>query len=324
MTMKKTIAVVGATGAQGGGLVRAILADRSGEFAARAITRDRNSEGARRLADLGAEVVEADLDRPTSLARAFRGAYGAYCVTFYWDHQSPDIELGHARAQAAAAREEGVRHVIWSTLEDTRRCISLDDPRMPTLMGRWKVPHLDAKGEAHRYFYLAAPTTFLRTSFYWENFIHFGMGPKPDASGQLVLTLPMGAKRLPGIAAEDIGRCAYGIFRVGPALIGRVIGISGEHPTGAEMARVLTDVLGRPVRYNAVEPETYRGLGFPGAEELGNMFQFKHDFNEHYCRSRDLAFTRRLNPALSNFRSWAEDNRAALGNHTAPTVAAAA
>ena len=179
MTAKKIIAVVGATGAQGGGLVRSILADPGGPFSVRAIARDVNSDGARALAAAGAEVVAADIDDAASVRRAFDGAHGAYCVTFFWAHFSPEKELAEAGTMAAAARDAGVAHVIWSTLEDTRRWIKLDDPRMPTLMGRYKVPHFDAKGEADQTWRdSGVPTTFLLTSFYWDNLIHFGMGPK--------------------------------------------------------------------------------------------------------------------------------------------------
>ena len=214
MADKKIIAVVGATGAQGGGLVRAILDDAAGGFTARAITRDVNSEKARALARAGAEVVAADVDDAESLKRAFAGAHGAYCVTFFWDHFSPEKELAQAAGMAQAAKQAGLEHVIWSTLEDTRQWVPLSDNRMPTLMGKYKVPHFDAKGEANHFFTdLGLPVTLLLTSFYWDNFIYFGMGPKKGADGKLALTLPMGDKKLPGIAAEDIGRCAYGIFQ---------------------------------------------------------------------------------------------------------------
>jgi hypothetical protein len=106
-----------------------------------------------------------------------------------------------------------VKHVIWSTLEDTRLRVPVSDERMPTLHGRYKVPHFDGKGEADAVFAQAkVPTTLLLTSFYWDNFIYFGLGPRKDASGQLVLALPMGDKKLPGIAARTIGPCAFGVF----------------------------------------------------------------------------------------------------------------
>jgi uncharacterized protein YbjT (DUF2867 family) len=309
MADKKIIAVVGATGAQGSGLVRAILADPSGGFAARGLVRDVNSEKAKELKKLGAEVVAADVDDEASLKRAFAGAYGAYCVTFYWAHFSPEKELAQAAAMARAAKEAGLKHVIWSTLEDTRKKVPLSDNRMPTLMGKYKVPHFDAKGESNHLFTdLGVPTTILHTCFYWDNFIFFGMGPKKGPDGVLAITLPMGDKKLPGIAAEDIGACAYGIFKKGPAYIGKSVGIAGGHPTGAQMAAGLTKALGREVRYNAVPPEVYRGFGFPGADDLGNMFQYKRDFNEEYCAARSLEFSRSLHPGLQTFEQWAVRN----------------
>jgi uncharacterized protein YbjT (DUF2867 family) len=118
MAEKKTIAVVGATGAQGGGLVRAILSDVNSGFTARALTRNVNSDKATALAKLGADVVAADLDEIESLRRAFEGAYGAFCVTNFWEHFSPEKELAQATNMARAAKEAGLEHVIWSTLED--------------------------------------------------------------------------------------------------------------------------------------------------------------------------------------------------------------
>ena len=313
MSEKKIIAVLGATGAQGGGLVRAILNDPNGGFAARVLTRDVNSDKAKALAQLGAEVVAADVDDIESLKRAFAGAYGAYCVTFFWDHFSPEKEQAEARALAEAAKQANLQHVIWSTLEDTRQWVPLSDDRMPTLMGNYKVPHFDAKGESNHFFTAAGvPTTFMLTSFYWENLIYFGMGPKKDADGNLAFTLPMGDKKLPCIAAEDIGKCAYGIFKRGGDLIGKTVGIAGEHPTGAQMAAALSAALGQPVSYNAVPPAVYRTFGFPGAEDLGNMFQFKHDFNEMYCGAREINFSRSLNPELQTFTDWLAANKARI------------
>jgi uncharacterized protein YbjT (DUF2867 family) len=313
MADKKIIAVVGATGAQGGGLVRAITGDAGSGFAARALTRDVHSEKAKELARLGAEVVEADVDDVESLKRAFAGAHGAYCVTFFWAHFSPEKEGAEARAMAAAAKHAGLRHVIWSTLEDTRQWVPLTDNRMPTLMGQYKVPHYDSKGQSNHVFTDAGvPVTFLLTSFYWDNLIHFGMGPKKGPDGKLAFTLPMGDKKLPAMAAEDIGRCAYGIFQRGGEFIGKTVGIAGEHLTGAQMAASLSRALGQPVRYNDVTPDVYRSFGFPGAEDLGNMFQFKRDFESYYCGARDLAFSRSLNPKLQTFDEWLERNKSRI------------
>lgn len=309
MSEPRTIAIVGATGGQGGGLARAVLADGSGGFSVRALTRNPESDAARALADGGAEVVQADIEDAEALDRALNGAWGAYLVTNFWEHFTPEKELTQARRMAEAAKRAGVEHVIWSTFEDTRQWVPLDDDRMPTLMGHYKVPHFDAKGEANAYFdELGVPTTFLLTSFYWENLIGFGMGPQVDEQGRLVLSLPMADKKLPGMAVEDIGRCAFGVFRESPERIGRTVGIAGGHLTGDEMAAALGQALGREVGYNAVPFDVYRGLDFPGAADLGNMFQFKVDFNDYYCGVRDLDGARSLNPELQTFEQWLERN----------------
>jgi uncharacterized protein YbjT (DUF2867 family) len=305
MSGTKTIAIVGATGAQGGGLARAILEDPEGGFAVRALTRDPSSEKGRALAAAGAEVVAADLDDEESLVRALDGAYGGFFVTNFWEHFSPKREYAQAGNLARAAKRAGLQHVIWSTLEDTRRLVSLDDDRMPTLMGSYKVPHFDAKGAADDLFREAGvPTTFLLTSFYWDNFVHFGSGPAKGPDGRWVITMPMGDGKLPGIAVEDIGRCAYGIFRRGDELVGETVAIAGEHLTGAEMAAALSGALGIDVAYHAIDPDAYRSLGFPGAEDLGNMFQYKRDFQAEFCGPRDPAVARSLNPRLQTFDAW--------------------
>lgn len=305
MTSKKTIAIFGATGAQGGGLARAILHDNNSEFAVRAITRDPGSDKARELEKMGAEVVRADVDDLESMKKALEGAYGAYCVTFYWAHFSPEKELAEAKSMSEATKAAGVKHVIWSTLEDTRQYVPLDDDRMPTVMGKYKVPHFDAKGEANHFFIDAGvPTTFLLPSFYWENLIYFGSGPKRGADGKLAITFPMGDKRLSGIAAEDIGKCAYGIFKKGVSMAGKTIGVAGGEPTCRQMAEALTKALGELVVYNEVSPVDYRNFGFPGAEELGNMFQFYRDFEEVCVATRDVKYSKQLNPSLQSFDQW--------------------
>lgn len=311
MPAKKIIAVFGATGAQGGGLVRAIVADREGPFAARGITRKPDSDRARALAALGVEIVAADTDDPSTLPAALAGAYGAYCVTNFWEHLSAEREAVQAAAMARATRQAKLRHVIWSTLEDTREWVPLSDTRLPTLHGRYKVPHFDSKGAMDDVFAQeAAPTTFLRAAFFWENFIRSGMGPRPGDDGGLVLALPLGGAKLPGIGTEDIGRCAYGVFREGVGTAGERIGIAGESLSGAEMAAKMGRVLGRTVHFFDVPFDAYRKLGFPGAEDLGNMFQFQAILGEEFQRNRDPRRARELNTALLDFDAWLAVNAA--------------
>ena len=310
MEKERIIAVVGATGAQGGALVRAILNDKDGGFKVRALTRNAESDKAKQLKLMGAEVVEADVDDKQSIIAAFKGAYGAYCVTFFWEHLSPVKENKQANNMAEAASEVGIKHVIWSTLEDTRKWISLDDDRMPTLQEKYKVPHLDSKGESNIYFEESGvPYTLLNTSFYWENFIYFGLGPQKGPDGKYSITFPMGNKKLPGISSDDIGKCAYTIFKSGKEYVGETVSIAGEHLNGQEMAAAFTKHLGIDVQYNAVSPDVYRSFGFPGADEMGNMFQFKADFEEMYCGVRDVEKTRKLSPGLLDFDTWLENKK---------------
>ena len=309
MASKKIIVVFGATGAQGGGVARAILNDPNSKFAVRAVTRDPHSDKAKELAKMGAEVVAGEIDDMESLKRVLKGAYGAYFVTFFWTHFSVEKEMAEAKNMAEAAKEAGLQHVIWSTLDDTRKYIPLDDNRMPTLQGKYKVPHFDGKGASDQYFIDAGvPVTFLLTTFYWENMLYFGMGPKKGADGRLSITFPMGDKKLSGIAAEDIGKCAYGIFKRGKELIGKTVGIAGDQLACKDMAKVLTKTLGKEVTYNEITPEQYRNLGFPGSDDLGNMFQFYRDFEEVFDRTRDVKFARELDPELKSFEKWAKEN----------------
>lgn len=309
MAAKKIITVFGATGAQGGGLVRAIATDSNSEFSVRAVTRDPNSDKAKALAAIGAEVVYGDLGNTKSVHDALAGAYGAFFVTFYWAHMSPEQEKAEAALFAKAAKEAGIKHAIWSTLEDTRELVPLHDDRMPTLMGKYKVPHFDAKGESNKQFIDAGiPTTFLHASFYWDNFIYFGSGPKRGEDGKLALTLPIGDAKMAGIGAEDIGKCAYGVFKKGVELAGQNVGVAGEHLSGNEMADALSKALGEPVVYNKISADVFRSFGFPGADDLGNMFQVYDEFEEKVNNLRDVKFSKELNPELQNFEQWLAQN----------------
>jgi uncharacterized protein YbjT (DUF2867 family) len=312
MADKKIIAVVGATGAQGGGLCRAILADPSGGFGVRAITRDPNKDKAKALAAQGAEVVQANADDLESLKRAFAGAYGAYCVTNFWEYFSGEREKAQAKNMAEAAKAAGLKHVIWSTLEDTRTLMDPSDKRMPFLQEKYRVPHFDAKAEADAYF-AGLPVTYLVTSFYWDNLYMFGLAPKKGDDGVYSWTFPMGNAKLAGIAVEDIGKVAYGIFKAGQEYIGKRVGITGENLTIAEMGEKLSKGLGiGSVKYNAVDADTYRSFGFPGADEMGNMFQVYRDFEKQVLAARSAEVARKLNPQLQTFDQWLAKNKSRL------------
>lgn len=261
MSSCPVIAVVGVIGAQGGGLARAILADPARSFTVRAITRRADAAAARTLAALGAQVVAADLDDGASLERALQGAYGVFG------------DLEHAKHVARAARRAAVRHVIWSTLEDTRKDVSQSD--------------FDGAADA---LFRDLPTTVLRSSFLWDSLIPLGMGLRRAADGGLDFVLPMGTRRLPGIAAADIGPCALGIFQRCGQFIGHTVGIAGEHLDGTQMATALSGAIGEPVRY---VPRSF-----------AVRFRYRHACNDTSCTERAVALARELYPGLQSFEQW--------------------
>jgi uncharacterized protein YbjT (DUF2867 family) len=315
---KKIIAVVGATGYQGGGLVNAILADPEGPFTVRALTRNTASGKARALAARGAEVVQADLDDEASLRKAFDGAYGAFVVTNFWVERTPEeekartraeMELAQAAAAARAAKDAGLRHVVWSTLEDTRPHFERLGSDVPTILDRYKVPHFDAKGEANAFFTdLGVPTTFLQTTMYYEAFL-LGMGPRRDEHGELVLTLPMSGNRLALVAADDIGKTAFGIFRRGDELIGDTVSIAGTLATGDELAAKFTAAFGEKVVYQPLSHDEMRAAG---GLEVGNMFQFYSDASDYFTGVRDPDVVRGLNPGLQSLDSWLAEHKSEI------------
>jgi uncharacterized protein YbjT (DUF2867 family) len=293
------IAVIGATGNQGSSVVEAAL-ESEHRIAVRAVVRDFRAEKASALAGRVAEIIEADLDDPETLGAAFAGADAAYCVTpgdGDWGR-----ETTRARNMAHAAHAADLQHVIWSTQEDTRPVLNAAGSTIAVLGGLYRVPSYDAKAEADSAFReLGVPTTFMRTSFYWESLFLPGIGPAPRGGG--VIRWPLGDAKLPGIAVVDIGRCAVGALMQRSTYAGRNIGICGEELTGAEMAAAIQAVVGVDCRYEAVEGDEFRT-----AAATSNMFQYKRDFEQHHRRYRDVALSRSLNPRLRTFRQWLGDD----------------
>jgi uncharacterized protein YbjT (DUF2867 family) len=307
--------VFGATGRQGGSVARALLD--SGRWRVRGLTRHPKSPAAEALARRGAELCFADLDQSASLAPALADSRAVFAVTDFWSHGDATRELRQADHIAQAASDcSSLGHLVWSTLEDSR-------PLLPPQRGqRWSVPHMDAKAEANALFLdRGLPVTLLLTSFYWDNLITLGMGPKHAADGVLELALPLGSMALPGIAVADIGPCVLALVdaqsnaaQATPASQRRV-GIAGGHLTGPEMAASLSAVLGEPVRWRDVPLAEYAAQQFQGAAELAAMFEWKqraHASEAALAASRPVAATRALHPGLLDFQAWLGVVRQAL------------
>ena len=308
MSTQQLITVIGATGTQGGAVARALLSD--GTFAVRAVTRNADSPKAKALAGLGADVVQAGLEDQDSLLRAFDGAHGAYLVTPFWEHRSPERELAEVRNLIGAAQDAQLQHVIWSTLEDTREAIDAADERMPFIGDGFRVPHFDVKGGAADALFAASglPVTYLLMSFYWDQLLG-DLAPQRDDDGTLALHLPVGAAPVAGVASDDIGRIVLTVLRRPADTIGATVPAVSDVLTGAQMAEALTTVLGEPVAYRPLTPAQFRAFGFPGAEELGNMFQYYAEFPDSYNGRRDLDVAHELDPDRASLTSFLSAHR---------------
>lgn len=261
---------------------------------------------AKKLKDEGAEVVAFDMDKPETFGPAFEDAYGLFVVTNFWEHMNPQKEIDQAEAIARAAEEAGVEHIVWSTLEDTTKFYDgvPEKDRVPKIKGYY-VPHFDAKGKANEKF-PKSKTTFFYTSFYWENFYNFGM-----AQNGVVANNVGEGNKLAGIAVEDIGKCALGVFKAGKKYKEKSVYVAGEVLPFSEMLEICSKVTGKKFSYQPVDRETYAGFGFPGADDLANMFHYNvHD--QTFNANRSPVISKQLNPSLQNFQQWAESKKEQL------------
>lgn len=297
----KVYVVFGVTGAQGGSVAKSLL-DKGAKV--RGLTRNSGSDKAKAL-DSRIEVVQCDMDSEDDLRRALEGAYGVFLVTNFWEHFDAHKEVEQVKKVAQIADECGVKHLVFSTLEDTS---AMD---APVVKDGFKTPHFDGKAVASAYLKENFKgVTLFYTSFYYENFIYFGMAPKVNGAedGVYRFGMPMGDKPLPMMAIEDCGKAGAAAL-LDDSTMGTSVGIASCHMTGPEIAKVFASVTGKSVEYVPMTRDQYAGLGFPGCEDLANMFKYKHDYNESFCALRDLKTSQKLvGGSLKSLESWLTDN----------------
>ncbi len=291
-----TILVFGATGAQGGSVARALLS--RGKFAVRAITRKTDSPAANALRDLGAEIVQGDLDDPASLAAALEGVYGVFGVTNFWEHFGKEAEQGRNLVKAVA--DAKVQHFIFSTLP----------PIEKETNGALKSPHFDLKAEHEDYARsLGIPATFIHVPFYYENFLYF-FPPKPAGDGTFQIGFPQGDTPLAAISVQDVGPLVAPMFEQPEKYIGQVVKLAGDEIPPAQYAEIMSRVAGAQIQYHYIPRETFAAFGFPGAEDLADMFEY---YRLHIpSRAKDVETCRALAPELQSFETWAARNESAL------------
>lgn len=302
MNHRKKILVFGATGAQGGSVARNLLS--RGQYDVRAFTRKADSEAAQELRALGAEVVQGDLDDPASISAALEGCYGVFGVTNFWEHFEKEGPQG--RNLVAAVATAKIQHFIFSTLPSIEKETN----------GALHSPHFDLKAEHEEYARsLGIPSTFVHVPFYYENFLYF-FPPRPDGDGVFQFGFPQGDTPLAAISVEDVGRIVAPLFEQPEKYIGKVLKLAGDEQPAAAYANAMSRRTGADIRYTYVPRDTFAALGFPGAADLADMFEY---YRLHIpSRMRDIDTCRAIAPELQSFETWAKRNegklRATLGH----------
>lgn len=293
---KQKILVTGATGAQGGSVTRHLL--RRGKYDVRCLTRNAGSDKARALQQAGAEVVAGDLRDRGSLKTAMAGCEAVFAVTNWWELFDSAKEIEQGRNLVDAAVETKVPRFLFSTLPSAKEISG----------GKIPVPHLDSKKEIEDYARSRKLNAiYFNVAFYFDNFITFQMLQR-QADGTLAFGFPQGDTPLAGVGIEDLGGVVAGALDRFDEFNGKVVGVVGDDQPCSHYAEVMTRVLGRKTVYQSIPRETYAKFPFPGAEELGAMF----DFNRQYLlgRKADVELSRKLYPGMQNFERWLAANRA--------------
>lgn len=274
-------------------MARTLLED--GTFRVRVVTRDPEQKAAKELRLRGAEVVQGDQNDEASMARALAGARAAFIVTNYWENCSQEQEVKQGKLLADLAKRLGLHYVVYSGLENIRKLTA----------GRLAAGHFDGKGEVEEYFRdIGVPMTSVRLPCYFENFLSYFLPQKAPDGKSYLLSLPMGNVPMDGMAVSDLGPVVLSLLKNPEEYVGRNIGLSTCRHTAEEFAGLLTKHTGKVVRDAKTTPEDYEKLGFPGAQDLANMFRFyalKPD--------RDIELTLRLNPKAQTLDQWLEQHK---------------
>ncbi|MBD3241998.1 MAG: NAD(P)H-binding protein [Chitinivibrionales bacterium] len=279
---KTTILVTGATGRQGGAVARHLLAD---GWRVRAFTRHPESEAAKNLQSLGAEIVHGDLDKPESVRDALEGTYGVFSVQNTWEH-GVDKEIEQGTRLAELASETGIEHFVYSSVG------SAED--------HTGIPHFDSKWQIENHIRsLGLRFTIVRPVFFMENLL------MPDTKRGIdegTLALGMEPERpMQVIAVDDIGEAVAQIFAEPDRYIGKELELAGDELTGTQMADVLTHTTGHDVHYYQIPLEQIRSF----SEDYAIMVQW---FNEHGYHA-DISRVKQMVPRVHSLEDWARETR---------------
>ena len=293
MADRKTILVTGATGAQGGGVVRHLL--KGGKFKVRCLTRKPESERARALVQAGAETVRGDLGKPESLQAAMKDCYGVFGVTNFWEYFAK--EAFHGKNLIDAVKQTGIQHFVFSTLPSSQKLSE----------GKLEIPHFDLKARMEQYARsLNLPATYAQVAFYYENFLTF-FPPKLQEDGSYMFGFPQGETPLAAVSLEDVGGVVATIFDRPDEFRDKTVGIVADELPCSKYAEILSRVLGKRIFYRHIPREVFAKLGFPGAEDLANMFEYSRLLTPN--RQADIEQSLALYPAMQRFEPWVQANK---------------
>lgn len=292
MSEKKLILVTGATGAQGGSVADFLL--KSGKYSVRALTRNAGSDKAKALSKAGADIVEGSMDDTESLIKAMKDCYGVFGVTSFWEHFTKEFEQGENLINAVS--KSNIEHFIFSSLPSAKKISN----------GKYNAPHLDIKAELEEYSKsLDLKATYLHVAFYYDNLLSF-FPPQKGQDDTYSFGFPQ-HNNLRAIAIEDLGGIVLRIFENPDEYIGKTIFAAGDSLKPEEYANIMSEVLNKKVVFNFVPMEVFAGFGFPGADDLANMFAFQQEFLPPPHNDADDC--RKMYPELNTFRQWIEKNK---------------
>jgi len=291
--------VFGATGAQGGSVVRALLRQPS-TWKVVALTRNVDSEKAKELKSLGAELRSCDMSKPEDVEAVLKGSYAVFGVTDFWGTGgSKEAEVAQGINIVNGAKKAGVQHLVLSALDSPTKITN----------GKIAVPHFDSKAEFQEHLINSGvPYTIVQAAAYFEN--AKGM-VKPNAEGHLSITLPIPAdSKFAQFSVAETGLVVRAVLDAREKYLGKKIAIVGDVISGNDIAATLSKQIGKPVTVNQVPEKVFASFGFPGAEEIANMFTYFDEYGYYgeKVNKRDIWEGKAVAPELSTFAQWAAKN----------------
>jgi len=295
MAEKKTVVVLGATGKQGGSVIRALL--KEGKFRVRGITRDSSKDSALMLREQGAEMIEADTSHCDTLVHAFNGAYAVFAVTNFWDPSSRNREIEVGKSIVDAAKKANVQHFIWSSLPNVKKISN----------GKYEVHQFTDKALVDEYLQKSGLNfTIVSLALYFDNFQHL-LKPRLNKDNTIVFSIPFPADHnLTFVDVDDTGEAVVNILNNPQQWLGKWVPLFGEHLLASELAKTFQSVSGKKTIYQEMSPA--EGERRNPNKEFLEMFDYIKDYGYYGDKASEMPTAKKLNPHLKTFKQWIEVN----------------